>query len=764
MKHIIRFVITAYILGFAGAVMVNAQNKIIYIKQDAKGKNDGSSWADAFSNFDSLFTNLEDGLEVWISKGEYTGGGKIEWKLSGYNVSIFGGFDGTETSIFGRDIKKNETKINGYKQLNTLKFQNGRYLLDGLIIQNGKAKGLENKGQYDCEYWGPAVFSCRGGGVHVYSDSVDKPCNLTIKNCIIRKNSALDGGGIYVDSNQGGICGLIMDSCEVRENYAEEFGGGIVISMGKAEQLPVRITNTIIEKNNSGYDVGGLVFGSDNDSTIIELINCKVSQNKALVIGGVSLSGSLKYPARIENCQFSDNYATNFNGGGIGALSVGYTEVRNCIFLNNTGWDGNFYVRTSNFTNCVFAKNKSYLPEGNLFEIFEWGLPPPNERSNFYNCSFYDETKGAKHLFPLIGQNVNFNNCAFEVTDTNLIFFKTVVDTVTFNYCSFNRKGLSDKFTAKPVSADLLQINNCLWDTPAGFRDTISNDFRLSSCSPLINKGSNEYIAYLDSTDLSGDARVQEDQIDIGAYETTGVQISYTTQANLCAVDSTGMITVTATGGLPVYGLEYNGVQHDTLILNNIQSGEQIIRFYDGTQCSIDIVAKFGPEHISFDTLIVDAGSKTSKDGAIKLSNIQGGNPPLLFSWSPVISASDSIGGLEPGKYTLTVTDSAGCTEAFSFYVSYPDAVDEWLLQRNIKLYPNPTSTMLTLELSTGLAHTSSYTIHCYDLLGMRCYTGTLPAYSYLHTIDVSGFAPGMYFIELTDDAGNMRVEKFVRE
>ncbi|GAB1396031.1 hypothetical protein MASR1M65_08080 [Saprospiraceae bacterium] len=203
MKHIIRFVITAYILGFAGAVMVNAQNKIIYIKHDAKGKNDGSSWEDAFSNFDSLFTNLEDGLEVWISKGEYTGGGKIEWKLSGYNVSIFGGFDGTETSIFDRDIKKNETKINGYKQLNTLKFQNGRYLLDGLIIQNGKAKGLENKGQYDCEYWGPAVFSCRGGGVHVYSDSVDKPCNLTIKNCIIRKNSALDGGGIYVDSKSG---------------------------------------------------------------------------------------------------------------------------------------------------------------------------------------------------------------------------------------------------------------------------------------------------------------------------------------------------------------------------------------------------------------------------------------------------------------------------------------------------------------------------------------------------------------------------------
>ncbi|MBX7065541.1 MAG: T9SS type A sorting domain-containing protein [Saprospiraceae bacterium] len=33
-----------------------------------------------------------------------------------------------------------------------------------------------------------------------------------------------------------------------------------------------------------------------------------------------------------------------------------------------------------------------------------------------------------------------------------------------------------------------------------------------------------------------------------------------------------------------------------------------------------------------------------------------------------------------------------------------------------------------------------------------------------MHTIDVSALAPGMYFIELTDDAGNIRVEKFVRE
>ncbi|HMZ74525.1 MAG TPA: PKD domain-containing protein [Saprospiraceae bacterium] len=83
---------------------------------------------------------------------------------------------------------------------------------------------------------------------------------------------------------------------------------------------------------------------------------------------------------------------------------------------------------------------------------------------------------------------------------------------------------------------------------------------------------------------------------------------------------------------------------------------------------------------------------------------------------------------------------------------------------RYMKLYPNPATNSINIELGEKLSGGHAYTIHCYDLLGRRCYTGVLPAYSYLHTIDVSGFAPGMYFIELTDGVGNKRVEKFVRE
>ncbi len=112
----------------------------------------------------------------------------------------------------------------------------------------------------------------------------------------------------------------------------------------------------------------------------------------------------------------------------------------------------------------------------------------------------------------------------------------------------------------------------------------------------------------------------------------------------------------------------------------------------------------------------------------------------------------------------LTVSNAYG-SDTYCRYVRVGTvSTTEPNAERYMKLYPNPATNSINIELGEKLSDGRAYTIHCYDLLGRRCYTGTLPAYSYLHTIDVSALAPGMYFIELTDGAGNMRGEKFVRE
>ncbi|MCC6688003.1 MAG: PKD domain-containing protein [Saprospiraceae bacterium] len=143
---------------------------------------------------------------------------------------------------------------------------------------------------------------------------------------------------------------------------------------------------------------------------------------------------------------------------------------------------------------------------------------------------------------------------------------------------------------------------------------------------------------------------------------------------------------------------------------------------------------------------------------------------PTEWSWS--FGDGSSSSEREPVHVYATKGVYEVCLTVSNAYGSdtYCKHVGIWPLStteqggKGIALYPNPATNSINIELGEKLSDGRAYTIHCYDLLGRRCYTGTLPAYSYLHTIDVSSFAPGMYFIELTDGLGNKRVEKFVRE
>jgi gliding motility-associated-like protein len=51
------------------------------------------------------------------------------------------------------------------------------------------------------------------------------------------------------------------------------------------------------------------------------------------------------------------------------------------------------------------------------------------------------------------------------------------------------------------------------------------------------------------------------------------------------------------------------------------------------------------------------------------------GTPPLTYSWSPSVSTGASANGLTAGTYTVTVTESHGCTATASFVISSPPLV-----------------------------------------------------------------------------------------
>ncbi len=85
-------------------------------------------------------------------------------------------------------------------------------------------------------------------------------------------------------------------------------------------------------------------------------------------------------------------------------------------------------------------------------------------------------------------------------------------------------------------------------------------------------------------------------------------------------------------------------------------------------------------------------------------------------------------------------------------------------LPGGIRIFPNPAFDQLTVELDDGLAHYKAYLVRCYNMQGRLLYQGVFPPFAYIHNIDVSGFAAGMYLVEILNEEGRRVVSKFVKE
>ena len=118
-------------------------------------------------------------------------------------------------------------------------------------------------------------------------------------------------------------------------------------------------------------------------------------------------------------------------------------------------------------------------------------------------------------------------------------------------------------------------------------------------------------------------------------------------------------------------------------------TGSFILRENDGEGC--DSVVKVDlfvyPEIFISDSLIIlDDGSS---NGSVSV-NIRGGSPPYDYLWNTGATIP-FVNNLPGDIYTLTVTDSKGCIQEFSFDLRQPNSVEDHL-EGPWRLHPNPVS------------------------------------------------------------------------
>ncbi|MBI2280020.1 MAG: T9SS type A sorting domain-containing protein [Bacteroidetes bacterium] len=314
-----------FLLGFilfSIGIAVNAQT---YVNANATGANNGTSWTDAYTDLHSATYNTTSG-EIWVAQGTYVpsktftnnipGNNSLKTFRVQFNVQVYGGFNGTETTLNQRNWKNNPTIISGdvgggLKSYNVIRFDgnDNTTVLDGFIVQDGLANGTT-------EFLGGAIYSSNA--------------SPTIRNCKFINNSA------------------------------QQYGGAVYLSVGSTPQvLNCEFTNNTTTQ----YDGAALYI---NGGTSAVVANC-------LFNGNISSSGSAgavvilnTATSQVNNCTFVNNQAASASAGKtlflLRTTGSPVMSVNNCVFYNNLPIG---YGDVNRSSSSSYTANNCYSDAGN---------------------------------------------------------------------------------------------------------------------------------------------------------------------------------------------------------------------------------------------------------------------------------------------------------------------------------------------------------------------------------------------------------------
>jgi hypothetical protein len=265
-------------------MVVSAASNTRYVKHDATGANNGSSWANAYTDLQVAINASTAGNELWVASGTYYPSQHPDATTStdpraksfflNQNLLIYGGFAGTETQLSQRNSATNVTTLSGdigaqgnnsdncYHVLLT-RGLNNTAVIDGFTIKGGRANSFTSL-QYNSTFFNNTY----GGGIFNHTSSP------TLRNIVVSENNAINlGGGIYNENASPAITNTTISG-----NSVTNHGGGIA---NRVNSLPT-LTNVIISSNTAAN--GGGIY---NEGASASLINVTISGNTASTGGAI---------------------------------------------------------------------------------------------------------------------------------------------------------------------------------------------------------------------------------------------------------------------------------------------------------------------------------------------------------------------------------------------------------------------------------------------------------------------------------------------
>jgi hypothetical protein len=213
------------------------------------------------------------------------------------------------------------------------------------------------------------------------------------------------------------------------------------------------------------------------------------------------------------------------------------------------------------------------------------------------------------------------------------------------------------------------------------------------------------------------------------------------------------MISLNIGGGVGPFDYDWSNGEVGSSI-DNLTAGIYSVEVTDHNGCieSADFTVNQPLAPLVVNAVLDPASGDFSKDGGIDIT-VTGGTTPYSYSWSNGASVQD-LDSLNPGNYTITITDVKGCALATTFKVDKSSGLVE-SQSVEIMLYPNPASDATII--STGDKVMNN--VKVFDLFGKELKSIILQTSKFeLETADLSN---GIYMLKIAID-GNWLTKQLV--
>ena len=287
-----------------------------------------------------------------------------------------------------------------------------------------------------------------------------------------------------------------------------------------------------------------------------------------------------------------------------------------------------------------------------------------------------------------------------------LLFF-SVYSTELISQCSYNLLNLThvNCYGENTGEIDISVTNNnsiWWWTFPDG---TISTNSLLS------NLESGEYVLsimeFFDPTDTTSPLICSlVDTISI--EQTIDITANFTLK-NMCAEDDSADVFTLVYGGTPPYSLLWTHSGETTLNIENVPPTivPYILSVTDANGCQRNQLLTIDPvQSLQSFMSVENVICKDDNSGEARVF-IENGTPPFIFIWNTgeqfLDNQSSKIENLYPGTYSVSVTDTMGCTISdsitiqdnpktcitiYKVFTPNEDGIHDYWEIENIHLYP----------------------------------------------------------------------------